>query len=205
MHNSLCVCDRVPRLDTRTSLVLVIHHTEARKPTNTGQLAASCLVGSRILVRGRPSHEEEPLPVAPGSRVLLLYPADDAIPLDELAPELDGRVTLVVPDGNWRQASKVRRRVPGLEAATCVTLPPEPSAYRLRAEAHAHGLATLEAIARAYGILEGPAVRDAIEWPFRAMVERTLWSRGVLRDDEVTTGLPPGAIRHDPASGGAAR
>ena len=92
--------------------------------------------------------------------------------------------------------AKVRKRVPGLAAVTCVTLPPgEPSIYRLRAEAHAHGLATLEAIARAFGILEGEHVRRAIEVPFRAMVERTLWTRGTLADHEVTSGLPPGAER----------
>jgi YD repeat-containing protein len=46
------------------------------------------------------------------------------------------------------------------------------------------GLAThpqlKEAIARAMGILEGPLVREALERVFRAMVERTLWSRGAI-------------------------
>ncbi len=195
MHTDLCVCALVPKLHTKTRLVLVIHRAEDRKTTNTGRLAAACLVNSEIVVRGHTVDHEPELPVLAGSRVLLLYPAPDAVPLTELAP-ITEPVTLVVPDGNWRQASKVRKRVPGLAAATCVTLPPgEPSMYRLRAEAHAHGLATLEAIARAFGILEGEHVRRAIEIPFRAMVERTLWTRGTLADHEVTSGLPPGAER----------
>lgn len=195
MHASLCVCTLVPRLVTRTRLVLVIHRAEDRKPTNTGRLAAACLVNSEVVVRGHSADCEPPLLVPAGSRLLLLYPAPDAIPLAELGPIAEP-VTLVVPDGNWRQASKVRKRVPGLAAATCVTLPAgEPSIYRLRAEAHAHGLATLEAIARAFGILEGDDVRRAIEVPFRAMVERTLWTRGTLATHEVTTGLPAGATR----------
>lgn len=196
MHASLCVCDLIPKLSTRTRLVLVIHRSEDRKPTNTGRLAAACLTNSAVVVRGHEG-DAEPLPIAEGSRVLLLFPAPDAIPLRELGPV--GPVTLVVPDGNWRQASKVRKRVAGLADATCVTLPAgEPSAYRLRAEAHAHGLATLEAIARALEILEGPAVRQAMEAPFRAMVERTLWSRGVIGPHEVHGGIPVGAARHDP-------
>ena len=181
MHSQHCVCALVPRLETRTRLVLVIHRAEARKPTNTGRLAAACLVNSEVIVRGHETAQAEPLPVPAGSRVLLLFPAPDAVPLAALAPELEGPVTLVVPDGNWRQASKVRKRIPGLAEATCVTLPAgEPSRYRLRAEAHAHGLATLEAIARAMGILEGPEVRAAMEAPFHAMVERTLATRGVV-------------------------
>ena len=107
----------------------------------------------------------------------------------------------MVPDGTWRQASKVRQRVPGLRDVPCVSLPPdEPSIYRLRAEAHGHGLATIEAIARALGILEGLHVRHALEQVFRAMVERTLWSRGELATADVTGGVPAGAMRHDPRS-----
>jgi hypothetical protein len=77
----------------------------------------------------------------------------------------------------------------------------EPSVYRLRSEAHATGLATLEAIARAMGALEGPAVRQALERVLHAMVERTLWSRGEFRTADVTGGIPDGAERHDPRSG----
>ncbi len=53
-----------------------------------------------------------------------------------------------------------------------------PTMYRLRHETRDGGLATIEAIARALGVLEGGHVRSALEKVFRAMVERTLWSRG---------------------------
>lgn len=75
-----------------------------------------------------------------------------------------------------------------------------PSTYRLRSEAHEHGLATLEAIARAMGI-EGPHIQEALERPFRAMVERALWARGSLGAAGVTTGIPEGVQRDDPLSG----
>ncbi|HEX7664974.1 MAG TPA: tRNA-uridine aminocarboxypropyltransferase [Polyangiaceae bacterium] len=205
MHPSLCVCSLVPRLETKTKLLLVIHRIEKRKPSNTGRLGADCLVNSEILVRG---HEETPTPPfvpAPSTQPLFLYPAEDAIPITRFA---DSPVpcTLIVPDGTWRQASKVRYRVPGFKDVPCVSLPPDvPSIYRLRSEAHAHGLATVEAIARAFGILEGPVegpkVRSQIERVFQAMVDRTLWSRGELDDAQVTGGVPEGAMRHDPLSG----
>ncbi len=203
MLGSLCVCALMPtpRLATRTRLVLVIHRFEDRKPTNTGRLAAECLANSDVIVRG---HEFEPTPPFvsdPASRPLLLFPCEGALSLDELPDQVasDLPITLIVPDGNWRQASKVRNRVPGLRDVPCVSLPAgEPSVYRLRAEAHETGLSTIEAIARALGRLEGPHVRRALELVFHAMVERTLWSRGLIATAAVTGGIPAGTLQHDP-------
>lgn len=205
MHGSLCVCALVPTVATRTRLVLVIHRYEARKPTNTGLLGAACLENSEVITRGHESSPSAPFVSDVGSQPLLLFPHDEAVPLTTYARS-PLPVTLIVPDGTWRQASKVRQRVPGLRDVPCVSLPPdEPSIYRLRSEAHGHGLATIEAIARAMGILEGPHVRHALEGVFRAMVERTLWARGELATEDVTGGVPEGAVRHDPRSGLARR
>lgn len=198
LHQSLCLCASIPRVETRTRLVLVIHRYEDRKPTNTGRLAAECLPNSEIVIRGHEHAPSEPIAFGAPYEPVLLFPAPDA-PM--LAPPAPGQrpIALVVPDGTWRQASKVRNRVPGLRDVRCVTLPPdEPSIYRLRSEAHAHGLATAEAIARAMGILEGPHVRRAIEQVFRTMVERTLWVRGEIATEEVTGGIPEGVMRHVP-------
>jgi DTW domain-containing protein len=198
MHDSLCVCAMVPTVATRTRLVLVIHHFEARKPTNTGQLAARCLTNSEVVLRGLEGAPSAALAAEPAYETVLLYPHEDAEPLAAPSPS-DRPVKLVVPDGTWRQASKVRRRVPGMDTVRCASLPPDaPSVYRLRSEPHEHGLATAEAIARAMGILEGPEVRAAIERVFRAMVERTLWVRGHLATKDVTGGIPRGVQRHEP-------
>jgi DTW domain-containing protein YfiP len=181
MYAALCICAITPRLATRTRLVLLVHYREARKPTNTGQLAARCVIGSRVGIVG---DRERPLPVpliAADERAALLYPSDDAVPIAQLAagPPL----TLIVPDGNWRQAAKMGRRVPGLAELPRVTLDEaRPTEYRLRAELHEGGLATLEAIARALRVLEGdagPDVEAALLAVFRIMVSRTLELRGV--------------------------
>lgn len=201
MHVGLCICAQIPRIETRTRVVLVIHRIEDRKSTNTGRLALECLAHGSVVVRG---HEGEPtatLDVEPGTEPLLLFPHEDAEPLTPRAPS-DRPVTLVVPDGTWRQAFKVRARVPGLADVRTVTLPPgAPSRYRLRAEAHASALSTMEAIARALGILEGPRVQADLERVLDAMIDRTLWVKGDVADGDVTGGLPTGATRHDPRSG----
>ena len=40
MHRSLCICGLLPRIETRTRLLFVVHQLEAVKPTNTGLVAA---------------------------------------------------------------------------------------------------------------------------------------------------------------------
>lgn len=201
VHASLCVCALISRVETRTRLVLVIHRREERKPTNTGRLAIECLPNSQTLVRGHESSPSAPFTWDGSTQPLFLYPHADAIPIARFAAS-ERPVTLIVPDGTWRQAAKVRTRVPGLSDVPCVSIEPDaPTTYRLRNETRDGGLATIEAIARALGVLEGAHVRNALETVFRAMVERTLWSRGQLATADVSAGIPAGAVRHDPRSG----
>lgn len=173
-----CVCAHLPRLDLRTRLVLVLHRYEARKPTNTGQLAARCLVNSEVVVRGHEGEPSAPIVFDDAVQPVFLFPHEDARPLADVVA-LGKPIVLVVPDGTWRQARKVRARVPGLATIPCVTVPVgAPTQYRLRAERRENGLATIEAIARALEVTDGPAVREALEGVFDHMVTRTLFTRG---------------------------
>jgi DTW domain-containing protein YfiP len=208
MHVTLCVCGELPRLETRTRLALLLHHREVAKPTNTGQLAARCMPNSAVAVFGERDKVSALPAVRPEQQPLLLYPADDAVPIAEYAA-IVRPVVLFVPDGSWRQAHKMRRRMPGLADVPCVTLPElAPTSYQLRAEKHEGGLATIEAIARAFRILEGErgeAIEAALLGVFRVMVERTLWLRGQLSDAQVTGGLPQAARDANPRSTAARR
>lgn len=180
MSAPLCICASIPRLETRTSVIVLMHHREVKMPTNTGRLAHRCLVGSRLVLRGlkdAPAELEDRFAGTP----LLLHPTEDAVTLGEdFQARIPPPYTLIVPDGSWRQASKMGSREESLQAIQRVKLPSsEPSRYRLRKETKPGGLATIEAIARALGFLESPAVEEALESIFALMVERTLRSRGV--------------------------
>jgi DTW domain-containing protein YfiP len=201
------VCLLLPSLPTATRVVLLLHQLEARKTTNTGRLALRCLPNSELHLRGRlldqaPAPPPETAPwLRPGARAALLFPHPDAQPLERFSGA-QPPLTLIVPDGTWSQAVRARSRMPGLAALPCVALTgAEPSPRRLRHEPRPGRLSTLEAIARALGVLEGPAVEQALLAVHRLAVERTLWTNGRLAAHEVTGGIPEGARPHDPRSG----
>ncbi len=181
MHMQLCICQAIPRYNLPTRLVLIMHRREQHKPTATGPLALQALVNSELRIHG---HQDHPLDCSDLDisyrRPFLLYPGDDAQVLSKSLLEQDSRpVTLVVPDGNWGQAARMGRRLPGLGHAEMVRLPEGPSTrWGIRRECHPQGLATFEAIARALGIIESPEVQAGLEELFRLMVERTLQARG---------------------------
>src|SRR6185295_4021250 len=96
MHATLCICGLVPRLATRTRLTLLVHYREARKPSNTGRLAARCLERSTVEVIGRRGRPLEEPRVSGGEQPLLLFPDDDALPIAAYAG-CDRPIALFVP------------------------------------------------------------------------------------------------------------
>lgn len=114
MLEHLCICQSIPRYTLETRLVLVMHRREYKKTTATGPLALEALPNSELRIHG---HQDCPLDLSdlnkPERRTLLLYPGDDVPILNRGFLDQDNRaVTLVVPDGNWRQAARMGRRLP---------------------------------------------------------------------------------------------
>jgi DTW domain-containing protein YfiP len=158
-----------------------MHHREWTKPTATGPLALAVLANSELRIQG---YREQPLDLrdldTAEHRTLLLYPGEGVPVLSRAFLAGDARpLNLVVADGTWRHASRMARRLPGLEHATMVRLPEgAKTVWRVRRECHPEGLATFEAIARALGIIESVEVQESMEKLFSLMVARTLQARG---------------------------
>ncbi len=176
----------MPRIETRIQLVLLILQRELRKKTNTGGLAARCLIGSEMHVVGvKGAPVDFGAVVAPAATHLLLFPAEHAQPLDgPFCASLRGPVRLIVPDGNWKQAERLRRELPTGAAKIDVCLAKSPASrygLRRRSAAHPEGLATLEAIAYALEALDGPLVSAPLLKIFSLFVARTREHRGIQR------------------------
>ncbi len=181
MHRERCFCDLIPRLKLKTKLSLIIHSKELRRTTNTGVLAATALVNSTVTIRGLIGERLDLTSLLEANyRPILLYPAESAV---ELTPEFISQsllpINLIVPDGNWRQASKVHYRHPELKHIRRVVIRrPATEEKRLRAETTDIGMATLQAVAHALGVIEGESVANDLLDLYKLKLKRTLQGRG---------------------------
>jgi DTW domain-containing protein len=115
-----------------------------------------------------------------------LYPHEDALELNEdFKSKFPGPYHLIIPDGNWHQARRVRKREELFKAVPAVKLPPGiTTQYKLRKAPQPEWVSTFEAAAHALGILEGVKVRDRMLDFFRFWVKTAIFNR--TKDENAT-------------------
>lgn len=179
LHLQRCICALIPKLALRTRVSLVVHAKELKRTTNTGRLAVTALTNAQMFVRGQGETRLDLTPALdPKFETYVLYPSEDAVDVSTIQPSKP--VHLIVPDGNWRQASKVVIRHPELESFPRVKVTPHRiSTENLRKEHFPEGLATLEAIAEALAHFEGPEVGARLKALYFAKLKATLQGRGI--------------------------
>lgn len=164
----------------------MIHAREMKRTTNTGLLALKALTNSTLRVRGQFQDERKALDLSDllsaEYDTLLFYPSDNAVELTkEYLTSFVKPIQLIVPDGNWRQASKVHYRHHELQNIPRVMISEINAAkYHLRKESTEYGMSTLEAIAKALRVIEGDEVGFKLQALYDLKLSRTLQARGVI-------------------------
>ncbi|MCX7818789.1 MAG: DTW domain-containing protein [Kiritimatiellae bacterium] len=172
LHAELCVCAQLPRVATPYHWILVQHAADRRRPTNTGRLVAAMVENVEVLVFADRHERFDEMPLRDPTRdYLLLFPAFGAEEL--LRGHLEGREgrqpTLVLLDGTWRQAARMRRRIAALRAMRCVRLPvAAPSSWAIRRAEDPARLCTLETVIRVVALSgredEARRMWEAMKW-----------------------------------------
>lgn len=177
-----CFCSEIEQIEVNTRLLLVVHSRELKRTTNSGRLAVHSLKNSQLLVRGEMGN---PLNLSPflhsEYQSLLLFPSKEAEELTlEVLKRFPRPVQLIVPDGNWRQASKLEIRQKEISHLPKVMIKEKnEAAFHLRKENSIYGMSTLEAIAKAMGVLEGKDVEQKLQHLYQLKLQRTLKGRGI--------------------------
>lgn len=174
---SHCLCPLIPSLDSRTRVLLLQHPSEVNHALNTARLAALGLTNAELMV-GEVFEDLPRLLNQPGYQARLLFPGDEALPLQTCTPS-DEPILLVVPDGTWRKARKLLHLNPLLAALPRVTLAEGGvSRYRLRKPPGPGALSTVEAIVQALQVLEAPNSFEPLLRPFEALIEGQIAAMG---------------------------
>ena len=176
LRAGFCICAEVPRVVTRTEVVVVRHEREAWKSTGTARVALQALERSRLIEYGEDGAgaDDALLPLCEGAA--LLFPETGIAP----APLGEPPRRLIVLDGTWRQTRRMLKRLPSLAAVPRLVLPEKTEApLRLRESDDPLGRSTLEAIADALEVLEGEETSRPLHALHALFVERVFKARGV--------------------------
>ena|SRR5436190_15555924 len=166
----VCLCADIPTVTTRTRIVIVRHHLERFRSSNSGRLAHLALPNSEIIEHGGADGTAR-LPALDGA--WLLYPEG---PLAQ-APIASPPRTLIVLDATWSQARRMFRKLAPLRGLPILRLPESAMpAARLREAPAPDRVSTIEAIARALRMLEGDPAAEPLERLFARAVERAAQS-----------------------------
>ncbi len=173
-----CFCDSLIGLKNKTPLTVIMHKAETKLPSNTSTLALRMLQDARLLLRGV---KDLPFYFEPreGHQPLYLFPSEDAHPLTkEYVQKIERPIQLIVPDSTWRIAKKFHKREPSLGAIPRVKMTDNlEGIYTLRKSPVEGGVCTLEAIAKALEIIEGPHISRPLLDALRVMNDRIEMSR----------------------------
>lgn len=191
MHHELCVCHLSPRLDLKTRVEVVIHYADIRKMSNSGRLAELALKNSAVHVRGIKDKLIEAAAEKTYKTDLVLFPGHGSVELNEkFLAEVSRPIRLLIPDGNWNQASNMVKREPLMKKAIKSHLPAGTEAkYRIRSQEDPFRLCTFEAVIRALGVIEGSSVEKKLDEFFRVWIYRSLYIKGRIAKVNMPEGM----------------
>ena len=155
--------------------MIVRHHLEMHRASNTGRLAHFALPNSEIVEHGGATGSAK-LTALDGA--WLLFPEGPVTPVPvEPAPK-----AIVVLDATWSQARRMFRKLDALRGLPILRLAEAPMpAARLRESPAPGKVSTIEAIARALRVLEGDASATPLERLFELAVARAAQSGRQMR------------------------
>ncbi|WP_374442247.1 tRNA-uridine aminocarboxypropyltransferase [Pseudomonas panipatensis] len=172
-----CLCALIPRLASRTRVLLLQHPSETGHALNTARLAALGLENAELRVGERfPPQSWQ----RDGYQSWLLFPGEQARSLSEVAQACaEQPCQLIVPDGTWRKARKLLHLNPELAALPRAVLPAGLSSrYRLRKAPADGALSTIEAVVQALNVLDAPRDFDELLKPFDALIDGQIAAMG---------------------------
>jgi len=167
--------------EIKSFVSLIVHVRELKLTSNTAHFINKLLPqNSELFIRGKVNETFSSESVLKKDyREIFLYPHEDALELnDSFLETYPGPYHLIVPDGNWHQARKVRQREEGFKNLIAVKLPEGiRTEYKLRKAPHPEWVCTYEAVAYALGVLEGKEVQDKLLNFFRHWVKTAIFNR----------------------------
>lgn len=142
-----CVCVLTTKLDADITVWILQDRKEARHAKNTARLFSLFYQSTKIILVDQQEAVDELFAHINIDKTVLLFPAKEALPIEELETNQRENIEhVVVLDGTWPKAKKMFFTEPRLETLKTVTFSNAPaSKYDIRKSPAPSALATLEA------------------------------------------------------------
>ena len=183
---STCYCDLIQAFDCSLRFIILIHPGEVKRKLTTARMAHLCLSNS-VFLEGVNFTENKVLnQILDDKRNarVVLFPLEDAIDLTPMHTNErktifppDKQPVVIVLDGTWRQAKRMRRKSENLHPFPTIRFTPSsPSNFRIRKQPKEDCYCTIEAIHQLIELLapEPDGAHKNLIQVFNSMVDKQI-------------------------------
>jgi DTW domain-containing protein YfiP len=155
---AVCFCHTVKKVNNHWPVYILQHPKESKHAIGTAIIAQRSLQHCRTLVIDNNIDELILNHLVEDQQPLLVYPAKDSIPLDDIAKAATLKHQprpLIFIDSTWRKSKRILLESQQLQSLQKVSFSvSEPSRYQIRKTPNDNALSTVEAIATVLSTLE---------------------------------------------------
>ncbi|WP_282099465.1 tRNA-uridine aminocarboxypropyltransferase [Pseudoalteromonas luteoviolacea] len=150
LAESLCICDGVKQAECSSAVCLIMYHNESFKPSNTGRLIADIVPDNYAFRWDRTDPDKALIALLSNEQYqpIIVFPEENVEPhrvIKKVTRESGKTPLYIFLDGTWREAKKMFRKSPYLDALPVLSISPQSlSNYKLRVAPHEHQLGTAE-------------------------------------------------------------
>lgn len=187
-----CLCAHQPDVHSQIAVLLLVSENEVFKPSNTGRLIADMIKDTHVYQWNRTDPDKAMLKILRDERYqpVIIFPEEyveepaRVLAQGEKLVGSDKIPLLIFLDGSWREARRMFRKSPYLDAFPVLSIHPETlSQYQMRSSANDQHLATAEVAALVLKQLGEVAAAQALNLWFAAFRESYLLSKTRLKPD----------------------
>jgi DTW domain-containing protein YfiP len=182
----------MPKIQTDLNILIIRHHKETKRRSNTARIASICIPSIRIIqypfLQKPPSFDStNDLLIYPVSNETTIRNSIDKKTYFEKVKDSQKPKRLIFLDGTWSQTRKMYRKTPNLHQVSWISLPasqkPPP---KIRQSSFSNGMSTMECVGRAIGFFDQPEKESIL---YRGL---EIWIDAVRRNSGIALPLESG-------------
>ena len=141
-----CICSKITPLHCTPKITIIRHYKESFKASNSARIIQLCIKDTALFDYGI---KDQPLPDIDLEDSVLLFPPDSSSVIydSSLPPK-----KIIIVDGTWKQAHKLRKRVEGLQELPRLAIQSTMVLPRIRNPHFKGGMSTMEACLEALAL-----------------------------------------------------